>query len=261
MKSLREQIHQLFSEVLIKGQEENLIFEDNCYPRGNGFINLNGINKEFNLSEETGLLGYRHPLHIKTALESSLSSNVFASKKQLIELKEKLQVFFSELLDTQVFISKLSTNNPTAKYAGRFEQFLKSEDLQTLNDRHLNITKCFPVSFAIAKSNSHFNFETISFYDYLLTIRMIRLLKLGQFYCKSKLVKKRSQEINKICNDKSIFNHVDGLTIHLNKSFNLNKIIKKGIIPNQDHTLCLPIFYDIKEVQEAIMLIKDEVCL
>jgi len=252
MNVLDDKIHQLFSEILVSGdQGQGLVYENQEFPSSSGIK----YEEKFILDGSSGLLGLRHPLQIKSNLISALSPFIMASQKETHSFFEDLSFFFKSLLGG-IEIGPSSNENKCAFFPGRFNHFLNDSDRILTEVENLNMNNIFSFDFSLGKKNKKNDlFKTkMSKSDYLLNTSILRLLKDGQFYNQMGLVKHKVEKLSEI------FSQIEGVTCH-GLTVSLNSKIKMSHVISHEELLIFPLYYREEDVHELACALKENICL
>lgn len=258
MHDISDSIHQLFSELLdISRSSGPISFESNHYNVGNGFKLNNNGEKELHPNNQIGLLGFSHPLNIKTSLIAAALPEYYSSEEATNNLISEVELFFSKLAGFDLYINIPKADSASAESPGRYDRCLSKQDYKKLALNDLNIDFVFPFSFSLSKNKKEQKLQHLTNSQILFSKALLRLLSLGQFYDRSSLIKLRSEKLEKKLSSFEFISCTEGLTFKISSSFDLVKLKSKGLHCSS-HTLTLPLFYDENSIDELISILQEE---
>lgn len=259
MYDINDSIHQLFSTLLSLSREgKSISFESEYYEAGSGFsLVTEGEVNQYHMSENTGLLGFSHPLKIKSSLMAALEPKPYATKEETLEILSQFESFFSNLIGFNLFINTSVQANKVATAPGRYSEFFNEEDIIALKTQSLNINNLLPFSFSLSQYREVANRQSLTSDHLLYTKSLLRLLSQGQFYSGTKLIAKRSVQLKKRLESLPFVSNVNGLTIQISETLDIKKLRAKNIICD-DHLFVLPLFYNDSHIDEVISILQEE---
>jgi hypothetical protein len=220
MKTLDDLAYQLFSQVLTSSRKGTPIeYDKRVFPCGEGFSLTNNDEsaESFYLTDKNGLLGFHHPLLIKSRLEAAFDPRLYVDQHEREDLLSEMESFFKEALGVECFIGQPETNISQA--SGRFHQFLAPHDLEALRTGHkITVPYAFSFSFSLSLEKSTDCFQqplTVTQYNYAKSL--IRLFTHAHFYDDASFIDERSKNIEDCFKDLPFVKNILGLSIELEK--------------------------------------------
>jgi hypothetical protein len=259
MHNINDSIHQLFSTLLGLSRENTaILFESIPYQTGSGCKLISDYGEsQYHLIENIGPLGFSHPLKIKSSLVASFTTHVYSPRELTEALIKNLESFFSNIVGFDLFICDYDIKNKNASAPGRYSSFFHKNDLSLLETHNLNINYLLPFQFSLSRSSKSSFVNNLTSDQVIYSKAIYKLLNDGQFYNGAKLIQKRSKKLEKKLSPLNFISEINGLTIKINKEFDLNKLKSKNIIC-EDHLFVLPIFYSDSDLDDIITILQEE---
>lgn len=237
MEQIEDQAHTLFSSLVRASYSgKKISFEGQEYPTGIGprFVNEKG-NFAYDLTGKCGLLGFGHPLVIKSYIKSTLSGKMFASCKDvesfLLQFQQFAQRFGVNSNWSILQVDRLDSLN------GRTSQFFN-----TLDDQ--SISNVFP--FVLEPSDS-MTYSHVPQHSITLAIDTLKFLRDGNFYGSDGLISLRQRELEEVFNQDWVEN-VNGLCVSLRDTHPL----KDTNVLTLGNKLVFPLSFDDSQLNEIL---------
>lgn len=248
-KSIEDQAHQIFSDILETSRKSvSFSFEEISYLPARGPYKLNEKGeKVFYLDGSAGLLGFRHPVVIKSQLKTLLNPESFCTESELQGLFKAMEDFLFKATGIPLFIGPLLKDQDNASLVGYYPTFFSNEIIKKLKlGQSFNITNFFPFQFSVSTEKINWSFG-LHKSSLIYSQDVIRFLHLGDFYGENGLITRKSD---------SIYNHLKnsaspnerGLIFTL-----INKLDNPRIVTN-DNNLVFPLSFDESVIKEVLTL-------
>lgn len=251
MMSIEDHIHQAFSLALeAKQKSESFNFEGQNVGGARGPIDDNGV---INLSGSCGLLGYGHPLVMKSLLQVALSGNLYGTAEEVHTLTEEINQHFSAIVGNQVYITQ--THSILIDNIGRSPHFLNPEAANALNKgKSLSLKNILGVNISLSSKDER-DTNSFSLIELNLLSKVSKFLLLGQFYGEHGLIIKRERFLEKKFSSLKSFKSANGLKIELSANFNSKNLLMR------DNFLIFPLSFDEDTVDQVLSALKESGCI
>lgn len=231
--NIEDQTHLLFSSIINSRRDFSKIhFENEDFPTGIGPILQESNQYRYILDGSCGILGFYHPLIIKSRLHSALNPYFLAIEADLELLKKELEDFLSSFLSERVYLSD-QIGDQIYQLEGRTPTFFTSHFRKSLtNNDYSTFRGVFPFDINLSTHDDQSKpLRGLTYSAFHETSQILRFLKLGNFYGDKALIKNREHQLSQV------FTKIEGVSDFYGLTFNISSTLAKKCQERQISTL------------------------